>query len=72
MEAVASQMSWLALKFNGYDKDGKQGGARDEDDGLAMSRPVGVAFLVAGLDRGDRPVLYHLDPTGQSHLLEHH
>lgn len=63
MEAVASQLSKLCLKFNGYDKDGKHGGGREEDDGLAMSRPVGVAFLLAGLDRGE-PVLYHLDPSG--------
>ncbi|CAB1097029.1 unnamed protein product [Ectocarpus sp. CCAP 1310/34] len=67
VEAVASQLSRLALKFNGYDKDGKAGnGGREEEDGggPAMSRPVGVALLMAGVDRGDRPVLYHLDPSG--------
>ncbi|CAN0342914.1 unnamed protein product [Ectocarpus fasciculatus] len=67
VEAVASQLSRLALKFNGYDKDGKAGnGGREDEDGggLAMSRPVGVALLMAGVDRGDRPVLYHLDPSG--------
>lgn len=58
VEAVASQLSKLCLKFNGYDKDG-----REDDGGLAMSRPVGVAFLLAGLDRGE-PVLYHLGPSG--------
>lgn len=66
VEAVVSQVSRLALKFNGYDKDGKAGGGRDDEDGgLAMSRPVGVALLMAGIDRGDRPVLYHLDPSGE-------
>lgn len=63
VEVVSSQLSKLCLKFNGYDKDGKNGGGREEDDGLAMSRPMGVAFLLAGLDRG-KPVLYHLDPSG--------
>lgn len=67
VEAVASQLSTLALKFNGYDKDGKSGsGGRDDDDGgLAMSRPVGVALLMAGIDRGNCPVLFHLDPSGE-------
>lgn len=64
MEAVALQLSRLALKFNGYDKDGRQGGGKEEDDDLAMSRPVGVSLLLAGIDSGDRPVLYHLDPSG--------
>lgn len=72
VEAVASQVSRLALKFNGYDKDGKvgnSGGREDEDGGngggLAMSRPVGVALLMAGVDQGGLPVLYHLDPSGE-------
>lgn len=66
VEAVASHLSRLALKFNGYDKDGRPGNGREEDDGgLAMSRPVGVALLMAGIDRGDVPVLYHLDPSGE-------
>lgn len=30
-----------------------------------MSRPVGVALLMAGIDHGNRPVLYHLDPSGE-------
>lgn len=64
MEAVASQLSRLALKFNGYDKDGKTGSSRDDEDSLAMARPVGVALLLAGVDRGNRPLLYHLDPSG--------
>lgn len=66
VEAVASQLSRLTLSFNGYEKDGKPGSGRDDDDGLAMARPVGVALLMAGIDRGDRPVLYHLDPSGSS------
>lgn len=66
VEAVAAQLSRLALKFNGYDKDGRAGSGReDEDGGPAMSRPVGVALLMAGIDHGNRPVLYHLDPSGE-------
>ncbi|CAM9390404.1 unnamed protein product [Scytosiphon promiscuus] len=71
VEAVASQLSQLALKFNGYDKDGKVGSGGGREDGgdgngggLAMSRPVGVALLMAGVDREGVPVLYHLDPSG--------
>lgn len=70
VEAVASQVSRLALKFNGYDKDGKAGSGREgEDGGVAMSRPVGVALLMAGIDRGNHPVLYHLDPSGEGGRL---
>ncbi|CAM9576455.1 unnamed protein product, partial [Ectocarpus sp. 13 AM-2016] len=57
VEAVASQLSRLALKFNGYDKDGKAGNE-------CRKPVVGVALLMAGVDRGDQPVLYHLDPSG--------
>lgn len=63
VEAVTSQLSRLMLKFNGYGKDGQQGGS-DEDDDLAMSRPFGVSLLLAGLGRG-RPVLFHLEPSGE-------
>ena len=65
MEAVASHLSQLALKFHGYDKDGKPRSSKEEADGGAMARPVGVALLMAGVDRGNRPVLYHLDPSGK-------
>ncbi|CAN0494365.1 unnamed protein product, partial [Laminaria digitata] len=63
VEAVAAQLSRLALKFNGYDAPGEQGEGGNQG-GLAMSRPVGVALLMAGIDCGGRPVLYHLDPSG--------
>lgn len=43
----------LALRFG---EDG-----RDED---AMSRPFGVALLVAGLDPEHGPSLFHTDPSG--------
>lgn len=68
VEAVAAQLSRLALKFNGYDKDGRAGSGREDEGGgggLAMSRPVGVALLMAGIDHGNRPVLYHLGPSGE-------
>lgn len=67
---MASHLSRLALKFNGYDKDGKTDSGDDDNGngggGLAMSRPVGVALLMAGIDLGGLPVLYHLDPSGES------
>ncbi|CAM9602348.1 unnamed protein product, partial [Discosporangium mesarthrocarpum] len=63
VEGVASQLSRIALRFNGYEKTGDGGGEDEVDKNLAMSRPVGVALLLAGVDhRG--PVLYHLDPSG--------
>lgn len=67
MESVASHLSGLTLKFHGYDKDGKPGSTsrEEEEDGRAMARPVGVALLIAGVDLGNRPVLYHLDPSGK-------
>lgn len=70
VEAVAAQLSRLALKFNGYDTPGEQGeGGSQGGGGLAMSRPVGVALLIAGIDCGGRPVLYHLDPTGEAWVM---
>lgn len=67
MESVASHLSGLTLKFHGYDKDGKPSSTSREEgeDGRAMARPVGVALLIAGVDLGNRPVLYHLDPSGK-------
>ena len=68
VEAVAAQLSRLALKFNGYDASGEQGEGGNQG-GLAMSRPVGVALLMAGIDCGGRPVLYHLDPSGEAWVM---
>ncbi|CAM9401154.1 unnamed protein product [Choristocarpus tenellus] len=63
VEGLAAQLSRLALRFNGYDKGTEEGGTDEGDKEIAMSRPVGVALLLAGSDsRG--PVLYHLDPSG--------
>lgn len=71
VEAVASHLSGLTLKFHGYDKDGKPGSTsrEEEEDGCAMARPVGVALLIAGVDRGNRPVLCHLDPSGETSFV---
>lgn len=68
VEAVAAQLSRMALKFNGYDAPGEQGEGGNQG-GLAMSRPVGVALLMAGMDCGGRPVLYHLDPSGEAWVM---
>ncbi|XP_013785438.1 proteasome subunit alpha type-5-like [Limulus polyphemus] len=52
VESVAQAVSNLAIRFGDSD-----------DDGIAMSRPFGVAILFAGVDeRG--PQLYHMDPSG--------
>jgi 20S proteasome subunit alpha 5 len=52
VEACVQSLCDLALRFGEND---------DEED--AMSRPFGVALLVAGID-ADGPVLYHTDPSG--------
>ena len=46
----------MALKFS---ED------NEEDDDMSMSRPFGVALLIAGVDK-EGPRLYHLDPSGTS------
>lgn len=66
VEAVALQLSRLTMKFNGYDREDRAGSGRDEEDNLAMARPMGVALLLAGVDEGGGPVLYHVDPSGSS------
>ncbi|KAI5454119.1 proteasome component pup2 [Naganishia albida] len=53
VESVAQAVCDLALRF---------GESVDDDDAM-MSRPFGVALLIAGIDsRG--PALYHTDPSG--------
>jgi 20S proteasome subunit alpha 5 len=39
-------------------------GEDDEGGGGGMSRPFGVALLVAGYDQEHGPVLFHTDPSG--------
>lgn len=46
----------MALRF-GEDEEGDGGGG-------GMSRPFGVALLVAGYDQEHGPVLFHTDPSG--------
>ncbi|BDA41266.1 Proteasome subunit alpha type-5 [Coccomyxa sp. Obi] len=53
VESCVQALSDLALRF-GEDDDGDGG----------MSRPFGVALLVAGWQEGEGPVLYHTDPSG--------
>eukprot|EP01135_Chromosphaera_perkinsii_P006201 Nk52_evm1s446 gene=Nk52_evmTU1s446 len=52
----------LALQFgegdDSDDEDGAGGGSSP------MSRPFGVALLIAGVDDLEGPVLYHTDPSG--------
>eukprot|EP00032_Breviata_anathema_P000637 JZ550013.1.p2 GENE.JZ550013.1~~JZ550013.1.p2 ORF type:complete len:195 (+),score=65.54 JZ550013.1:3-587(+) len=58
VDALAQSICDLALRF------GEGGDDDDEDeDTHVMSRPFGVALLVAGIDK-DGPHLYHCDPSG--------
>mmetsp|Transcript_34334 Transcript_34334/g.61268 ORF Transcript_34334/g.61268 Transcript_34334/m.61268 type:complete len:241 (-) Transcript_34334:177-899(-) len=52
IESCTQSLCDLALRFG---EDGEEGG---------MSRPFGVALLVAGMDVDNGPVLYHTDPSG--------
>ncbi|KAF0979718.1 hypothetical protein FDP41_001386 [Naegleria fowleri] len=58
VESCTQAVCDLALRFgeNAEDSD-------DEDSGGAMSRPFGVALLIAGVDENG-PALYHTDPSG--------
>ncbi|EFC50334.1 proteasome subunit alpha type 5 [Naegleria gruberi] len=58
VESCTQAVCDLALRFgeNGDDSD-------DEDSGAGMSRPFGVALLIAGIDENG-PSLYHTDPSG--------
>lgn len=55
VESCTQSLCDLALQFGENDDDGGGGGG--------MSRPFGVALLVAGHD-DDGPVLFHTDPSG--------
>ncbi|XP_025831621.1 proteasome subunit alpha type-5 [Agrilus planipennis] len=52
VESCAQAVSNLAIQFGDSD-----------DDGAAMSRPFGVAILLAGIDENG-PQLFHMDPSG--------
>merc|ERR1712070_1354287 len=55
VEAVTQSLCDVALRFS------EEG---DDDDGEdALSRPFGVALLLAGM-ADDGPALYHMDPSG--------
>nr|ANM86159.1 proteasome subunit alpha type-5-A [Stygiella incarcerata] len=55
VEACTQSICDLALRF---------GHTGDEDDEKGMSRPFGVALLIAGIDPDGSPMLYHMDPSG--------
>ncbi|MEW5311016.1 MAG: hypothetical protein WDW38_002764 [Sanguina aurantia] len=52
IESTTQSLCDLALRFG-----------EDGDEGGGMSRPFGVALLIAGWDENG-PVLYHTDPSG--------
>jgi 20S proteasome subunit alpha 5 len=54
VESITQSLCDLALRF----------GEDDSDEGSGMSRPFGVALLVAGCDEEHGPVLFHTDPSG--------
>jgi len=54
VESITQSLCDLALQF----------GEDDSDEGSGMSRPFGVALLVAGWDDEHGPVLFHTDPSG--------
>jgi 20S proteasome subunit alpha 5 len=54
VESITQSLCDLALRF----------GEDDSDEGGGMSRPFGVALLVAGWDDEHGPVLFHTDPSG--------
>ncbi|KAL6781584.1 Proteasome subunit alpha type-5 [Auxenochlorella protothecoides] len=54
VESLTQSLCDLSLRF-GEDEDGGDGG---------MSRPFGVALLIAGWDTDSGPVLFHTDPSG--------
>ncbi|KAL4446349.1 hypothetical protein ABPG77_003156 [Micractinium sp. CCAP 211/92] len=53
LESVTQSLCDLALRFG-----------EDEEGEVGMSRPFGVALLVAGWDAEGGPVLFHTDPSG--------
>lgn len=54
VESITQSLCDLALQF----------GEDDDEGGGGMSRPFGVALLVAGCDEEHGPVLFHTDPSG--------
>ncbi|KAK4530114.1 hypothetical protein CCYA_CCYA03G0971 [Cyanidiococcus yangmingshanensis] len=72
VESIAQAVCDLALRFgeSGYGEDdddadngGGEGGGTNKDDTPIMSRPFGVALLLAGCDEHG-PALYTTDPSG--------
>jgi len=61
LESASQALCDLALRF---------GESGDGDDDSAMSRPFGVALLLAGVDPSSGPGLYHADPSGTSTRVE--
>ena len=55
VESITQSLCDLALRFGEDDDEGGGGG---------MSRPFGVALLVAGCDEEHGAVLFHTDPSG--------
>lgn len=55
VESITQSLCDLALRFGEDDDEGGGGG---------MSRPFGVALLVAGCDQEHGAVLFHTDPSG--------
>ena len=57
VKSVTASVADHMMSFAGTDDD-------DEDKKKKMSRPFGVAFILAGVDDTKEPSLYKIDPSG--------
>lgn len=58
VESISLSICEMALSF--ADKDSK----KDKDKKKRVSRPFGVALLIAGIDKDGQPKLFRNDPSG--------
>jgi 20S proteasome subunit alpha 5 len=60
VESTTQAVCDLALRFGELGNTEEE---EEEDEGETLSRPFGVALLIAGIDENG-PSLYHADPSG--------
>mmetsp|Transcript_3221 Transcript_3221/g.4120 ORF Transcript_3221/g.4120 Transcript_3221/m.4120 type:complete len:305 (+) Transcript_3221:142-1056(+) len=65
VEKLIMLLSQLVQKFHGFDEDEAENSNEErENEDETLSRPVGVAVMLAGLDHNNRYALYLLEPSG--------